>query len=421
MENAPHSSSKATRPVVVVGAGAIGAATAHYLVERGHQVLMLEQHRFGGGCSHGNCGYISPSHVLPLCVPGAPRKTVPRMLSRSSPVYVRPRWDPALWGWMFRFAQRCNPRDMMAAARARHALLQSSMSLFESLVADGLECEWEKGGCLFVYRTESEFESYGRTAGLVEREFGISAQRLDGNELRAREPTLRADLAGAWHYDCDAQVRPEVLLESWRRLLEERGVKIREGVIVQDLSPAEDGVRMETSEGVVEADRVAVATGAWTPLLSRALGTSVPIQAGKGYSITSTPVDDGARGSMIFQEHKVAITPMRTAFRIGSTMEFAGLDESIDPARLSMLTRSLPLYFEHVPSLRIEETWAGWRPMTFDGLPFIDFAPRTRRVVVAAGHNMEGMSMCTATGLLAAEMLSGETPHLDVSAFGFGR
>src|SRR6266436_853992 len=93
--------------VIVIGAGVIGTACAYYLKRAGHRVTMLDQGAFGMGCSHGNCGFVSPSHVLPLAAPGAIRDALRAMLHRNSPFSIKPRLDFALWGWMIRFARRC--------------------------------------------------------------------------------------------------------------------------------------------------------------------------------------------------------------------------------------------------------------------------------------------------------------------------
>lgn len=440
---------------VVIGGGVVGAACAYYLSERGHQVVVIDQDRFGSGCSHGNCGFVCPSHVLPLAVPGAVRKIARTALRRRSPIYVRPRWDPALWVWFLRFSESCNSAQMMEAARGRHALLQSSMSLFRGLVADGgFECEWNEAGCYFVYRTPRELEHYAEVDALLRDRFGVGAEMMDGSALHAREPMLRADLAGAWFYACDMFVRPERLMEAWRTALEARGVGVLEHVRVSSIAVQRDGVGLQlepsgpepgdsagrgapvargttaetraTVERKATVGRVVVATGAWAPQLMRSLGISVPVQPGKGYSITC-PYDDAhgtipqLRASMIFQEHKVAMTPMEDALRIGSTMEFSGYDARIDRPRLALLTDSLDLYLEIRPSLRVSEEWAGWRPMTYDGLPFIDFVPASKRVMIAAGHSMVGVATSTGTGRLVAEMLSGDEPHIDPAPYSLAR
>src|SRR5262245_61614242 len=119
--------------VVIVGGGVIGAACAHFLVESGCRVTILEHELFGAGASHGNCGLVCPSHVLPLAEPGAVSATLKAMLRPNSPFSIRPRFDPALWAWLLKFARRCNDRDMLAAARGIQPLLTSSLALYDEL------------------------------------------------------------------------------------------------------------------------------------------------------------------------------------------------------------------------------------------------------------------------------------------------
>src|SRR5215475_9143764 len=117
------------RRVIVVGGGVIGAACAYYLAKTGWTVTVLDRGAFGRGCSHGNCGFVSPSHVLPLASPGALGATLKTLFARNSPLKVRWRFDPALWRWFWAFARRCNRADMIAAGHAIQALLQSSRAL----------------------------------------------------------------------------------------------------------------------------------------------------------------------------------------------------------------------------------------------------------------------------------------------------
>ena len=159
-----------------------------------------------------------------------------------------------------------------------------------------------------------------------------------------------------------------------------------------------------------------VATGAWTPLLNRELGCRVPIQPGKGYSITMPRPALCPTFPLIFEEHRVAVTPFASGYRLGSTMEFAGYDDSLNRSRLAILTDAAKLYLKDPLAEPVEEEWWGWRPMTFDGLPVIDRAPAASNVLIAAGHNMLGLSMATATGKLVAELLAGAKPHIDPAA-----
>jgi D-amino-acid dehydrogenase len=405
--------------VVVIGAGVIGTACAHYLQKAGWQVTVIDQGAFGGGCSHANCGLICPSHVLPLAGPGAVGRALQALLHPHSPFSIKPRFDPALWGWLVRFARRSNERDMLEAGRAIQALLRSSRALYEELFrAEPLEAEWQARGVLFVFLTPAAMEHHAGTGRLLRDQFGVAATRYDGEAVAELEPALKPGLAGGWHYETDAHLRPDRLLESWRRLLEDRGVAIREHCPFHGFARA--GRRAEaaaTACGTFGADAFVLATGAWTPRLGVDLGCRIPIQPGKGYSITMPRPARCPAIPLMFEEHRVAVTPMRSGYRLGSIMEFAGYDTSLDPRRLELLRAGASHYLLEPTAEPVLEQWFGWRPMTYDGKPIIDRSPALANVVIAAGHNMLGVSMAPATGKLVAELLGCDHPHIDLAPY----
>jgi len=112
---------------------------------------------------------------------------------------------------------------------------------------------------------------------------------------------------------------------------------------------------------------------------------------------------------------------MQSGYRLGSTMEFAGYDSSIDKQRLQLL-RDGATHYLHEPACEpVEEEWYGWRPMTYDSKPIIDRSPLLSNVIIAAGHNMLGVTMAPATGKLVAELVTGTARHLDPSPYAVTR
>lgn len=406
--------SEGGRHVVIVGGGVIGTACAHYLSRAGFRVTVLDQAGMGQACSHGNCGLVCPSHVLPLAEPGAVRSALKAMLSPEAPFSIRPRADLRLWNWLWHFAWRCNMGDMLEAARGIQVLLESSLSEYVALVeGERLDCEWQRRGLLFVYRSPRALAAYAETDRLLSESFQAPARRLDARELLELEPALKPDVAGAWFYDHDAHLRPDKLLRSWRAQLTAAGVEFRENVTVTGFARSggqATGVR--TSQGEIAADDILVATGALTPFLESELGCRIPIQPGKGYSLTMPRPARCPKVPMIFPEHRVAVTPMDTGYRLGSIMEFSGYDRSISPARLELLRTGAAQYLQEPWCEPVQEQWYGWRPMTWDSLPIIDRSPAHANVWIAAGHNMLGLSMAPGTGRLVAELMSGVTPHV---------
>jgi D-amino-acid dehydrogenase len=401
--------------VVVVGGGIIGACSAWYLAEAGYEVTILEQAKFGRQASHGNCGYVSPSHVMPLARPGQVLRGLRGMLSSETALRIDPSRILSLAPWLLQFASRCNMKAVMESGQACHPLLQSSAQLYRELFENqGLEVDWHEDGLLFVYRDEHEFREYEESDAWLRKHFGVAAEPYRGAALTELEPALKPGLAGAWLYRCDGHLRPDRLMSELRRILTAAGVQILEETPLESLQQTKGrATAVVTPSGPIEADHVVVATGAWTPLLHEQLGVRLPIQPGKGYSITMGRPERCAWLPMILEECHVAITPFADGYRVGSTMEFSGYDASLNRKRLDYLRKGAAEYLLDPLGDPVTEEWCGWRPMTSDGIPRIGQAPRCRNVWIAAGHSMLGLSMGTGTGKLVAELISGQQPHLD--------
>jgi len=404
---------------LVIGGGVVGAGCAYYLSKAGCEVTLIDRGEFGKACSHGNCGYISPSHVLPLSQPGVVWKSLKSMMSKDSPFYIKPRFSPTLWKWLWNFWRGCNVKDMTASGQALAAILKSSRALYDDLLRDEqLDCEWEDKGFFFVHQSQQSFDHFAAINNYTQKEFGVSGRPVPEAELLQMEPALKPGIAGAYLFDIDAHLRSDKLMSAWKENLTKRGVKIVENCEFKSLV-VENGraVGAETSQGRLTASAFVVATGAWTPLIQTELGCRVPIQPGKGYSITMPRPKICPIYPMIFEEHRVGITPFKSGYRIGSTMEFGGYDTNLSRHRLDILKRGAAIYLREPFAEPIQEEWYGWRPMTYDSKPIIGFAPRAKNVAIAAGHSMLGLTLSPATGKLVTELLSGEQPHLDLQPF----
>lgn len=410
------------KSAIIIGGGVIGAFTAYQLLNKGWQVTIVDKGRFGEGCSEGNCGLIVPNHILPLNASGTLFKTIRGMLLKDAPLYVKPRIDLNLFNWFYRFSRNCGQRNVLASARGRHALLQSSFGLYPSIVEkEQLDCNWEVGGSLHVFRTAKEWRAYGAVDAVL-RKFGIAAEKLNRDRLLHLEPGLSPDLVGGWHYNQTAHLWPERLLEALRRLLTKKGANI-----IEDAEATGFETRNGHAEGVRAGGKIiaghafVVAAGAWTPQLQQELGCRIPIQPGKGYALTTTRPLAAPSRPCFFEEKSVVATPWTDGFRLGGTMEFSGFDDSLNPKRLKALSNGAAQYMPGITAGAVEKEWCGFRPMTYDGLPIIDQSPRLKNVTIAAGHNMMGISMGPGTGKLVAEMINRETPHIDPRPYSLER
>jgi len=410
------------KKVIIIGGGVIGAFIAYYLLQEGCQVTIIDKGRFGSGSSEGNCGLIVPNHVFPLNSYGNLLKAFKGMLARDAPLHVKPRLDPGLFQWFIRFALKCRQKDVLFSAQGRHALLKSSWGRYPLIVEkEGLGCDWEVGGSLHAHCSEEEWHAYAGEDAAI-RKFGVAAEKLDRDQMLRLEPSLDSGLCGGWLYRETAHLRPEKLLAGLQKVLAQKGATILENTEVTGFEASGGNAeRVRTSGTVIAADVFVVATGAWAPRLEHALGCRIPIQPGKGYSLTYAGAERVTGIPCFFSEKSVVATPWADGFRLGGTMEFAGFDDSLDDRRLAALSRGALQYLKN-PSLgAVEKEWCGFRPMTLDGLPVIDWSPRLHNVIVSAGHNMLGLSMGPGTGRLVAEMINQKQPHIDPRPYSLQR
>ncbi len=402
--------------VLVLGGGVIGLACAHALLKAGRSVTVVEQGTVGCGASHGNCGTLTPSHAPPLAMPGTIRKALRWMFQSDAPLYVKPRLDFELLYWLGRFALRCNWKDFRAISRAKVELLLRSRELIERQVVDEkLACEFEAGGTLYVYRDAKAFED-GRWLPDALKEVGLPVDVMDGAAARRLEPALDARIVGGYLNPRDGHLRPDRFVAELGRRVREMGGEILERRPVIGFTLGGDRVdAVLTAQGELRARDVVLALGAWSPTVARPLELRLPIQPGKGYSITFDRPQVCPRIPLILRERSVCVTAWSSGYRLGSTMEFSGYDASLNRTRLDALVRSAGEYLREPVGPRRVEEWFGWRPMTWDDMPIIDRAPRQRNLVLATGHGMLGVSLSAITGKLVAEIVTGATPSLDLA------
>ena len=169
--------------------------------------------------------------------------------------------------------------------------------------------------------------------------------------------------------------------------------------------------------GEIPADQFVLSAGSWSPALARELGIKLPMQAGKGYSLTLPHANGAPRMGAILAEARMSVTPIGGALRFGGTMELAGLNEDINPIRVRGIIDAVPRYYPEIKPEDFDgiQPWRGLRPCTPDGLPYLGRAGGYANLLVAAGHAMMGVSLGPITGRLAAGLLEGEAPGIDLS------
>ncbi len=403
--------------ILILGGGAIGLSIALALLEAGRGVRVIEAGAIGRGASHGNCGTITPSHAPPLAAPGVVGRGLRGMLRPDAPLYFKPRIDPRLWYWLWRFNARCNRRDWSHSTRARAALLDDSRDRLARWVQDyRLDCEFHEDGLDYVFGDARNFDYYVAECEAL-REFGIDSEVIAGDVYEREEPAVREGIAGAIRFPQDARLRPDRYVAELARVVHERGGVLESHCEARGVQGKTGRVTVTTSRGVRHAREVVVALGAWTPAFARQWKLPVPIQPGKGYSITYSRPARVPRRPLVLKDRSVCVTAWDSGFRLGSTMEFSGYDTALNETRLGALERGARQFLRDPVGPVVEERWYGWRPMTYDDLPLLGRVPAQPGVWLAAGHGMLGISMSAATGQLLADLITGRAPAFDPTPY----
>ncbi len=408
-----------TRRVLIIGGGVIGLCTAYYCAQRGFAVTVLERNpEQRDGCSFGNAGMVVPSHFVPLAAPGAVALALKWMWDPASPFYLKPRWSRDLFGWSWRFWRAANAEHVRRAAPLLRDLSLASRAGYEELAgALGNNFGFVKKGLLMLCKEAHTLDEEAKTAELA-RSLGIPAEVLDAKQTAARDPEVRMDVAGSVYFPLDGHLIPDRFLAGLEKRLHELGVRFIWDAPVVGWQRKENTIAAARSgRGEHAADEFVLCGGVWSQNLTRELGLRLPLQAGKGYSLTLPRPRQLPQICAIFSEARVAVTPMAGALRFGGTMEMAGLNEDINPLRVRGIINAVPKYY---PDFRPEDfdglaPWRGLRPCSPDGLPFIGRTAKFANLSIAAGHAMMGMSLGPVTGRLLAEILSGEKPAWDIS------
>jgi D-amino-acid dehydrogenase len=402
--------------VVIVGGGINGLSAAYYLQKRGHEVTIIDRgDPATANCSFGNAGYVSPSHIVPLAAPGMVMMGLKWMRDPESPFYVRPRLAPDLISWGWQFYRAGTKAHVDKAAPVLCELNMASRACYEELndILGDSFCFAHKG-LLMIFKNPQALE---HEIAIAERanELGLKTEVLDAAQTQARNPSIRQDVCGSVFFADDCHMAPFQMMARLQQHLEKAGVQFQWKTEVTGWK--RDGRKARaivTEDAEIEGDEFVLCGGSWSSGMVKSLGLKMPIQAGKGYSLTLPKPRFKMEIPAILVERRVAVTPMGNQLRFAGTMEIAGLNTDVNPARIRGIKKSVPLYFPDFTDEDFQDVqpWVGLRPCSPDGLPYVGRTRRYDNLSIGAGHAMLGLSLGPITGLLLAQTISGEKPQV---------
>ena len=408
------------KSVVVCGGGVLGLCCAYYLTRAGYRVTVVERNAENAdSCAHGSAGYISPSHVVPLSAPGMVLQGLKWMLSARSPFYIKPRLDAELirWGWLF--ARACSEKHLRQAAPILRDLCLGGRKLFvdlSDLTDNTFQLRTE--GLVNLCKTQAGLDHEAHGLARIANELGVEARVLDARQTASLEPGTRLDVAGSIYFPIDAHITPREFVRVLIALLKGMGVSFKWNTGILGWRNAGDRITCAlTGAGEVSADEYVLTGGSWSPEMISGLGLRLPMQPGKGYSLTLDQPRFRLTKPLMLTERRVAVTPMGNRLRFGGTMEISGHSGNIRPERIAQIIASARHYLPEFTDADFAgiTPWFGYRPVSPDGLPYIGRFRRYTNFSTASGHAMLGLTMAPISGLLIAEVLTGQTPSIDLS------
>jgi D-amino-acid dehydrogenase len=406
-----------SKHVMILGGGVIGMSVAEACARRGHRVTVVEREaEKRDGCSYGNAGMVVPSHFVPLASPGMVALGFKWMWNPESPFYIKPRIDLDLIRWGLRFLMSANKEHVDRAAPLLRDLSFASRAAYLEFHQQEKEIGLVTKGLLMLCKKSHTLDEEAKFAERA-RELGIPAEVLDAAQTAALDPKIHMDIAGSVYFPEDCHLRPELYLASLQRRSAEGGAKFLWSTEVLGFRREADSLRAaKTSAGEIEADAFVLCGGVWSDQVVRDLGIKLPMQAGKGYSVTVPDPVQCADLCSILTEARVAVTPMGGAMRFGGTMEISGLSSKISPRRVDGIIRAACDFFPAFHSHHFDgiQPWYGLRPCSPDGLPYLGKSEAAKNLTIATAHAMMGLSLAPVTGQIAAKLVDGEDTGFDL-------
>ena len=416
--------------IIIIGGGLAGVTTAYELARAGVSVTVVEANDdVALETSFANGGMLTPSQSDPWNSPGVSKHLFASLFDPAAAMKLHLHAIPGLTFWGLRFLRNSIPERYQKATQSAYQLASISVQKIEETgKAHGFDYDASAGGSLRIFSSEADLtQAAARSEALTP--FGLNYALLHRDEVFETEPQLsdaKAKIVGGLHYPDDrtgdARKFTQYLADEARAL----GVEFRNGVRVLRLA-LDNGsvVGVDTDHGVMQSAHVILANGIGAPALAREASVHLPIKPVKGYSLTieTNGANDMLRMPVVDDSLHAAVTPLGTRIRAVGTAEFTGFDKSVQPIRIDTLQKFLN-HIQPTLAARLDmetaEPWAGLRPMSVDGLPFIG-GTSVKGLWVNTGHGHLGWTMSMGSAVLLTSLMTGETPPVDPEPYRVGR
>ena len=404
--------------IAIIGGGIIGLCSAYYLHKSGHEVCIFDSNELGKQCSYGNAGLLVPSHFETLANPSILKKGLMWMLNPNSPFFLKPRLDMDLLKWIIKFSSFCTNKHVQNNQHFLRDINLYSLDLYKDLLNNSdLDFTLNQNGLLMLCQKESTLQDEERAVQNANK-LGLKAKILNVEEIKKLEPNASFNAIGASYFKDDSTIQPYDFMNSIKKYLLKNNVKIYENCKIQNFILKNNQIKsiITNKDEKYEADEFVLSSGIFSTKLANKLNLNLLMQAGKGFSFT-VPKNDALnfKTPMILVEQKIAITPYDSYIRFGGTMMICGNDLSINQRRINNIRKYSNNYINNlnIQQEDMNDLWAGLRPCSPDGLPYIGKA-KISNLVVASGHAMMGVSLGPASGKIVSDLINEKKTQINI-------
>lgn len=405
---------------IVMGGGIIGVTTAYYLNTLGEEVIVLERNRnTGEETSFQNGALLAPGHSHSWANPGAAWTLLKSIFQEHPAVRFKFSFDPQLWRWVFNFLPNCTEQKFTANTLRTFRCMNEGLSELRTLCAEtGIQYDGNDHGILYLFRSEHSFEQRKHDWTLLQ-DRGLKLEQVSAKQCAEIEPTLQPvkhKIGGGFFSPDEAAGDAFVFTQELARYCAQQGVEFRYSTSVKSILTKNGQVTgIHTDKEVFSADHYVLALGPYAPIFTKPIGIHLPIWPVKGYTIT-IPIashHEPPRVGVIEEDNLVSFAHLGDRFRIGSEAEFAGYDRSyVDTNFHKVLSVSKDL-FPNLGDYTQPRYWACLRPVSAGGPPILGETPISN-LFLNVGHGAAGWTEACATSRAVAEIVSGQTPTLNM-------
>ncbi|NVO22689.1 NAD(P)/FAD-dependent oxidoreductase [Donghicola mangrovi] len=392
--------------VLVLGAGMIGVSTALALQARGHAVTLVDRRDPGQEASYGNAGYICGDSSEPYPLPRDFRTLAAFGLGlRNDVTYnigAALRMAPALWQYFL----HSRPDRLAVQSRTYAEMSRRAPAAQVPLIeAAGMGNLISRTGYYEIRRDPRQAEADARAAEETRVRFGVRPEILSGADLCAREPAIRAQVAGAiWWPDTWLCADPGALVQGYADLFKARGGAWAKGD-ASTLRQGGQGWQVDTDSGPVTAEHAVVALGAWSPAVLAQFGYRIPMVYKRGYH-AHFDAPKGLSASIMDGDNAVVLTSMTRGLRLATGAALVDMNAPADTRQIDSGVQGVSDIIELGPRVA-EPQWFGTRPFMPDMLPVVGAAPRHKGLWCHFGHGHLGFTLGPASADLFVEAFEG--------------